>query len=94
MEQQGAERVGGVAGCADHQQEPIGRGGDVGYGTGSDDRRATTVPVGQLAGPGPRRLPDRTRRAANRLQPMAGLRQQSQFATVPRLPDEVSAKHT
>lgn len=91
LEQQGAQRVGGAAGRAHRQQEPIGRGGHVGHGTGGHDRRATAVPVGQLAGTGPRRLPDRARRAADRLQPVAGLRQQSQLATVPRLPDEVSA---
>lgn len=90
LEQPGTEKLGGPIGRAHHQQEPIGRGGRVRHGTGGHHRRPTAVPVGQLAGAGARRLSHRPRRAAHRLQPVARLRQQSQLATIPRLPDEVS----
>lgn len=91
LEQQGAEGIGGAAGRDRHQQEPVGRRGRVGHGTGGHDRRPTAVPVGQLAGTGPRRMPDGARRAAHRLQPVAGLRQQPQHPAISRLSDEVSA---
>lgn len=90
LEQQGAEGLGGAAGRVGHQQEPIGRGGHVGHGTGGNDRRSTAVAVGQLAGTGARRMSDGARRTADRLQPVARIRQQHKFATVSRLSDEVS----
>lgn len=82
LEQQGAERLGGAAGRVGHQQEPIGCGRHVGHGTSGHDRRPTAFAVGQLAGTGARGVPDGARRTADRLQPVARLRQQHKFATV------------
>jgi len=69
LEQQGAERLGSVAGRADYQQEPVGGGRRVGHRTGGHDRRPAAVAVGQLAGTAagrlPRRLSDSARRAAH-----------------------------
>lgn len=93
LEQQGAERLGGAAGRADHQQEPVGGRRRVGHRSGGHDRRPAAVPVGQLAGAAglSRGLSDRARRAAHRLQPVAGFHQHPELSAVPRLPNEVSA---
>lgn len=92
LEQQGAEGIGGAVGRVGHQQEPIGRRRHVGHGTGGHHRGATAVAFGQFAGTRPGRVSDRARRAPDRLQPMARLRQLPEHATVPRLSDEVSDK--
>lgn len=94
LEQRGTEELGGAAGRADREQEPIGCGGRFGYRTGGYDRRPAAIAVGQLAGTmsGPRRVPHRARRTADRLQPVAGVFQQPQHATVPRFSDEVSMR--
>lgn len=80
LEQQGAERLSGAPGRADHQQEPVGGRRHVGHRAGGHHRRAATVAVGQLAGTAAGRLPGaglpadrRARRAAHRLQPLARL---------------------
>lgn len=92
LEQRGAQELRCPAGRAHHQQEPIGRGGRVRHRTGGHHRRSAAVAVGQfagsVAGPG---VPHRARRTADRLQPVARVRQQPEHATVSRLSDEVSA---
>jgi len=90
LEQQRTEELDSAAGCIGHQQEPICRCGHVRHRTSGHDRCPTAVVVGQLAGTGSRRMSDGTCRTPDRLQPVAGLRQQHKFATVSRLPDEVS----
>jgi len=94
LEQQGAEGLGGAVGRVGHQQEPIGRGGHVGHGSSGNDRRSTAIAFGQLAGTRARRMSDGARRTADRLQPVARLRQQHKFTTVSRLSDEVSSANT
>jgi len=94
LEQQGAEELGSAAGRVGHQQEPICRGGHVGHRTSGHYCCPTAVVVGQLAGTGARRVSDGARRTADRLQPVARLRQQHKFSAVSRLSDEVSGANT
>lgn len=71
LEQQRAEGFCCPAGRVGHQQEPIGRGGHVRYGTSGHNCRSTAIALCQLARTGARRMPDSARRTSDRFQSVA-----------------------